>query len=109
MSKTVQQRPSVLFSSRPYRFVFGLVLGFIVGAILVLVFSGISSPAWIGSVVLSSMTFSGFALILFGYFYKRKGVKTFSSDFLLGFGIGLILVWFVGAGNGTLTLTDISY
>jgi len=104
-----QQRASIFFSSRPYRFVFGLVLGFIAGAILVLVFSGITSPAWIGSDVLSSMTFSGFALILFGYFYKRKGVKTFAADFLLAFGIGLILVWFVGAGNGTLTLTDISY
>ena len=109
MSKTLQHGPSALFNSRPYRFVLGLVLGFIAGAILVLVFSGITSPAWIGSYVLSSMTFSGFALILFGYFYKRKGVKTFAADFLLAFGIGLILVWFVGAGNGTLTLTDISY
>lgn len=97
-----------LVERRVYRFIIGLALGVSFGVICLLVFSSYN-PSWIGSAVLSVMTYLGLALILFGYFYKRGETKRFAADFTLALGIGIILVWFVGAGNGTLTLTDITY
>ncbi len=97
------------FQRRVYRFIFGIVLGVSVGSAALIIFSGNLEPSWVGNVVLSTMTYLGFALILFGYFYKRGETKNFTADFFLALGIGIILVWFVGAGNGTLTLTDITY
>ncbi|MGI0091221.1 MAG: hypothetical protein ACREBS_05890 [Nitrososphaerales archaeon] len=105
----MKQRASSIVRNRPYRFILGLLLGFVFGAILVLVFSSSIAPSWIGDIILSSMTYGSFALVLFGYFYKKDGRKTFAADFLFGLGVGLILVWFVGAGNGTLTMSDINY
>jgi hypothetical protein len=55
------------------------------------------------------MTYSGFALTLFGFFYKKNGARNFTGDFLLGLGIGLIITWFFGAGNGTITSIDLNY
>jgi hypothetical protein len=98
-----------LVESRVYRFIFGLMLGVSAGTGCLLIFSGSFEPSWIGSAVLSAMTYTGIALILFGYFYKRGETRNFVADFFLALGIGIILVWFVGAGNGTLTLTDINY
>ncbi len=105
----LEKTTSKFVTVRPYRFMLGLVLGFALGSALVVIFSGSFQPSWLASGILSSMTYGGFALILFGYFYKRNGDKTFIKDFLLGTGIGLILVWFVAAGNGTLSLVNISY
>ena len=98
-----------LVERRVYRFIFGLVIGALLGTTFLLVFSGNFQPPWIGSAALSAMTYLGFALVLFGYFYKRGKTKNFAADFLLALGIGILLVWFVGAGNGTLTLTDLTY
>ena len=84
------------------------MLGAFIGSLLIIVFSAFN-PQWIGDTVLSSMTYFGFGVTLFGWFYKRNGEKNFTADFLLGLGIGLLVVWFVGAGNGTLTYTDIAY
>jgi hypothetical protein len=98
-----------LVQRRAYRFVLGIVLGVASGATLVLVFSSASIPGWLGDGVLSAMTYAGFALILFGYFYRRGKTRNFASDFTLAIGIGIILVWFIGAGNGTITFTDLPF
>jgi peptidoglycan/LPS O-acetylase OafA/YrhL len=106
---TALQRPiTALMEKRPYRFILGLIIGSTIGGILVLSFSGNLLAAWIESIILSFVTYGGIALIIFGYLYKKNGQKTFVSDFALGVGIGLIVVWFVGAGNGTITSTPAS-
>lgn len=109
----LQSTRTKLTMRRPYRFILGLITGVTIGAILILIFSGInvsqSDQLSLASVVLSGMTYSGFALVLFGYLYKRGGAKNFMADFLLGVGIGIILVWFVGAGNGSIPGNGVLY
>lgn len=89
---------SKIANDRKYRFAVGLVSGAIIGAILVALSSGSIVPQWVGGVIQSGVTYGGFALILFGYFYKKGGVRTFLADFALGLGVGMILVWFVVTG-----------
>lgn len=89
---------SKIVNDRKYRFAVGLISGAIIGGLLVAISSGSIVPSWAGGVIQSGVTYGGFALILFGYFYKKGGAKTFSADFALGFGIGMILVWFVVTG-----------
>ncbi len=105
----MQQSKFAIVQSRPRRFIFGLAVGFAIGGTLLALFSGTLAATWVENLILSCMTYAGFALILFGYFYKKNGQKTFATDFLLGIGIGLALAWFVGAGNGSLTLSDITF
>jgi hypothetical protein len=97
-----------ILTNRAYRFILSLGVGAAIGASLLATFSTFS-PSWLGSIVLSGMTYSGFAFILFGFFYKKNGVQNFTGDFLLGLGVGLIVVWFIGAGNGTITSIDLNY
>jgi hypothetical protein len=85
-----------------------LSIGVVIGAILVSIFSAFD-PTWVGDAILSGMTYGGFAFIIFGFLYKKNGAKNFIADFFLGVGIGLILVWFIGAGNGTITSIDLNY
>jgi hypothetical protein len=107
--RLMEESQLTLTKNRPIRFILGIVLGSVIGGVLLALFSGSLAPFWIQNIVLSGMTWSAFALILFGYFYKKNGEKTFSIDFLFGIGIGMTLAWFVGAGNGTLTLSDITF
>jgi hypothetical protein len=96
-----QQRSPVtskIVNDRKYRFAVGLVSGGVLGAILVAISSISIVPPWAGGVIQSGVTYGGFALILFGYFYKKDGARTFWADFSLGLGVGMILVWFVVTG-----------
>jgi peptidoglycan/LPS O-acetylase OafA/YrhL len=102
-------KQSKIVMSRRYRFVIGLLCGVSIGSVVLALFSGSLVSEWVGTLVLSVMTYGGFALILFGYFYKRNGSKDFVSDFTLSMGIGLILVWFVAAGNGSISNNGILY
>jgi hypothetical protein len=104
-----QQSAMALVRTGPRRFVVGLIMGSIVGGILIGSLSGTLAPSWLENVILSSMTWTAFAFIIFGYFYRKKGQKTISTDILLGIGIGITLAWFVGAGNGSITLSDITF
>jgi hypothetical protein len=87
---------------RKYRFISGFVTGLVIATILVAIFSGSAASTaqfvGVGGVILSGMTYIGFALIIFGYFYKKDGKKPFLADFALGLGVGMILVWFIAAG-----------
>lgn len=84
--------------TRALRLGAGLLAGFISASVLVLSLSRSIMAAQAANTVLSAMTYSGFALVIFGYFYKRKGQKNFTADFLLGLGLGLILIYYVEAG-----------
>jgi hypothetical protein len=98
-----QSTVTKLINERVYRFILGLIVGVSLGSVVIFVFSGSIMSSLVESIFLSFVTYGGFALILGGYFYKKNGQKTFASDFALGMGIGMIMVWFVGAGNGTIT------
>jgi hypothetical protein len=91
---------SKIITGRKYRFTAGLVSGFVIGAILIPIFSGPTAPNFVGvgGVILSAMTYIGLALIAFGYFYKKDRAKTFVGDFAMGLGVGLLLAWFIAAG-----------
>jgi hypothetical protein len=79
-----------------YVLILGVAFGFTLEAILVIASSGSSSPFWLGAIV-SFITYGAFALVLFGFFYRKGGERTLAADLLLGIGIGIILVWFIGA------------
>ena len=96
-----QRTFSKLVSKQPYRIILGIASGFVFEAILVTVLSGNFSPSWLGNTIVLIVSYGGFGLIIFGYLYKKNGEKPFSSDFILGMGIGIILVWFIGAGSGS--------
>ena len=89
---------SISMQKRAVRLAVGVVVGFVVATILVLVSSGNLVPSWVANTILSVMTYSGFAFVILGYFYKRNGKKPFAADFMLGFGVGLILIYYVEAG-----------
>jgi Na+/pantothenate symporter len=86
-----------------------LITGCAIGGTLIAILSGPLIAVWIENLILSSLTWAAFAFILYGYFYKKDGQKTAMTDILLGVGIGITLAWFVGAGNGTLSLSDITF
>lgn len=98
----MQKQAPKLVTSRFYRFILGVILGCIVGGAVLLTFARYISAAGtaygLPSIILSVMTYGGFVLIVFGYFYKKDGKKTFIGDFALGCGIGLIVMWFANAG-----------
>lgn len=94
----LQRQTPKIVSNRIYRFALGVVVGGVIGAALLLTFSGNLPASGITSVILSVMTYGALFLIAFGYFYKKGGKKTFVGDFALGVGVGLIVIWFVNAG-----------
>ena len=94
-----QKTFSKLVSKQPYGLILGIVFGFGIESILEAVSSGSLSFSWLSGAILTIVTYGAFALILFGFFYRKDGHKTLSADFLLGIGIGIILVWFIGASG----------
>jgi len=82
-----------------YVLILGIVFGFTLEAILVVVSSGSPSSFWWSGAIVSFITYGAFALILFGLFYRKGGERTLIADLLLGIGIGIILVWFIGASG----------
>jgi peptidoglycan/LPS O-acetylase OafA/YrhL len=80
-----------------FRFALGLIFGVIFSTALVAVSSG-SSPysTWI----LAGMTYLSFILLAVGYLVRSRNTQLpINGDFLLGLGVGLVLVWFVMAGQ----------
>lgn len=96
----MQNEPTAIVTNRFYRFGLGVALGILIGGGLLLTYTGNLPSSGVPSIILSIMTYAGFAFIAFGYFYKKGGKKTFLGDFVLGVGIGLIVVWFINAGIG---------
>ncbi|MDG6995767.1 MAG: hypothetical protein JRN52_07580 [Nitrososphaerota archaeon] len=86
------------------RFIIGLVLGLVVAGAIQLVFSyGTVSMLAIGSLFTGILTILGLILAGAGYVAHAKNDSSIVSDLLLGFGIGLVLVAFIQAGNGSLS------
>ena len=114
MSRSSVQEAPRLVTNRFYRFSLGVVLGLLVGGGTLLSFLATLSPSTglptggFPSIILSIMTYGGFALIVFGYLYKKDGKKPFISDFALGCGIGLIVIYFINAGIGNTSAIPLS-
>ncbi len=90
--------------NRRLRFIVGVVLGFVVAGFVQLIFSfDTLSSLPVGSMLAGSMTILGLILAGSGYVAHERNDNSIVSDLLLGFGIGLILVAFIGAGNGSLS------
>ena len=85
------------------RFILGAIVGFGLGIALIVISGEFPNPI-IADAVASSLTFIGIGLAVLGYVELRRGNESILSDFFFGFGAGLIIVSFLGAGNGTLTL-----
>lgn len=90
--------------NRRLRFIVGVVLGLVVAGVIQLIFSfGPLSSLPVGSLLAGSMTILGLIFAGAGYVAHVRNDNSITSDLLLGFGIGLVLVAFIGAGNGSLS------
>ena len=99
----VNQYGAMSMQKRALRVAAGIIVGLALAAIFAVAFSGNAFPSWVGNAVMSATTYMGIAFAIFGYFYKKNGQKTFASDFLLGFGIGLILIYWIEDGQDIVT------
>lgn len=110
----MQKADPKFITNRFYRFSLGVALGLLVGGATLLSFLHDLSPTTglptggFPDIILSFMTYGGFALIAFGYLYKRDTKKPFISDFALGCGIGLIVIYFINAGIGNTAAIPLS-
>ncbi len=95
---------SVSEMNRSFRFITGVFLGLLVATAVQLVFSySALSTLPAGSIFVGSMTILGLILAGAGYVAHEKNDTSIVSDLLLGFGIGLVIVAFIQAGNGSLS------
>jgi len=102
--QTLAKPSGLAFVDRTFNVVFGAVSGLALAGIALIIFSGTTIPPLLSDGIFSGLTFAGIGLAVYGYYVNTKSRSTTLTDFLLGFGIGLILVAFLGAGNGTLSL-----
>jgi ABC-type uncharacterized transport system permease subunit len=81
-------------------FLLGTVVGMGVSGAVYSLFSFFVAYAFSNQVV-SGVTLIGFGTSIGGYLAHWRGDRSLTTYFLLGLGIGIILVGFVGAGAGT--------
>lgn len=79
-------------------FLTGTVAGLFVAGAVYGVFSFVVSPY--ADAVVSGVTLIGFGLALGGYLLRWRGDKSRELYFLLGVGIGIVVVAFLSAGAG---------
>lgn len=79
-------------------FLLGALAGLAVAGTVYGVFSFVFSP-YADSAV-SGVTLIGFGLALGGYFLRWRGDKSKELYFLLGVGVGIVVVAFLSAGAG---------
>ncbi len=98
MQDKIKSSDTISMQKHAVRLAVGIFIGFVISSILVLATSGNAVSATAGNAILSVMTYSGFALVIFGYFYRRNRHRILIADFLLGLGIGIILIYYAEAG-----------
>jgi len=91
-----------LWVNRQLRFVLGVIVGFVLGIVLIALSNVVSQPL-VSDATASSLTFVGIGLGIVGYIHHRRGSQSLFADFFFGFGVGIVVVSFLGAGNGTLS------
>ena len=101
MSSTTAARSGL---NQQTRFIIGTILGFAVSGSALFVFSTILAGSLISDAVLSGFTFLGIGLSVLGYLEHRKGSTSLLSDLVFGFGMGIVVVSFIGAGYGSIAL-----
>lgn len=80
-------------------FLVGASLGLLLSAVVYYVFSFVvTSP--ISDIVVSGTTLLGIGFSAGGYFFHWRGDNSMATFFVTGFGAGIILVAFLGAGAG---------
>jgi hypothetical protein len=84
-------------------FLFGTGAGIAIAAVIYFVFNFVLLYT-VSEIVLSGLTFLGIGLAAGGYFSHWKGDRSFTTFFVLGLGIGIVLVSFIGAGYGSIYL-----
>jgi hypothetical protein len=84
-------------------FLLGTGIGIGVAAVIFFLFVYILLYPF-SNLVLSGVTFLGIGLAAGGYFSHWKGDRSFTTFFILGLGIGITLVSFIGAGYGSIFL-----
>jgi hypothetical protein len=84
-------------------FVLGVLLGIAISGAFYFLFSFIVLYAF-SDLVLSGVTLLGIGFAGGGYFAHWKGDRSFTTYFVLGLGVGIVLVSFIGAGYGSIYL-----
>ncbi|MDE1858116.1 MAG: hypothetical protein KGI26_03500 [Thaumarchaeota archaeon] len=79
-------------------FMLGVLIGLAVSGTAYGVFSFATSPY--ADAFVSGVTLMGFGLALGGYFLRWRGDKSKELYFLMGAGIGIVIVAFLNAGAG---------
>jgi hypothetical protein len=81
-------------------FLLGTVLGLGVSGVVYYLFGFVVDSA-ASYAIISGVTLLGFGLAIGGYLVYWRGDRSFTTYFLTGLGIGILIVAFIGAGNGT--------
>jgi hypothetical protein len=79
-------------------FLLGAVVGLAISGGIYGVFSFVTAPY--ADAIVSGVTLMGFGLALGGYFLRWRGDRSRELYFLLGVGIGIVVVAFLSAGAG---------
>ncbi|HKT21092.1 MAG TPA: hypothetical protein VJR06_00515 [Nitrososphaerales archaeon] len=79
-------------------FLLGTAVGVVVSAVVYGVFSFVVAPY--SDAVVSGVTLIGFGLAIGGYFLRWRGDRSRELYFLMGAGIGILVVAFLSAGAG---------
>lgn len=80
-------------------FLIGSVAGLVLAGAIYYVFTFVVFYAY-GNLMLSGITLFGFGSAIGGYYTVWKGDKSPLTYFILGFGAGVVVVAFIGAGSG---------
>ena len=81
-------------------FLLGSAIGLAAASAIYYVFTFAVSFAY-SNLVISGITLPGIGLAVGGYYMHWKGDNSPGSYFILGLGVGIVIVAFIGAGNGT--------
>lgn len=80
-------------------FLMGVVIGLVVASLVYSVFL-FAIPSALSDAIVSGTTLVGIGCALGGYFVQWRGDRSASTYLILGFGIGVVVIGFVGAGAG---------